>query len=129
MLLPGLNVSTFANTVQGRSATKRFNFTMGVLPTVLRMFSWIFMRREGTVVRLVWFLTRRTRRTRRFSWTLYVPFALYVVPLYVNRIAFAGAMRDTYMLGITNASTQTNSTPTFSATMGPRERSTGTLST
>jgi hypothetical protein len=29
----------------------RFNFTMGVSPTVLRMFSWIFMRRESTDVR------------------------------------------------------------------------------
>lgn len=46
-----------------------------------------------------------------------------------NRMAFAGAIRDTYMLGTTSATTHTASTPMFNARMGPKERSTGTWST
>lgn len=48
---------------------------------------------------------------------------------YSNRIARAGAMRLTIMLGMIKASTHTNNVPMFSSAIGPRSRSTGTLST
>ena len=107
MLLPGLKVSTLASTVQGRSLTMRLSFTMGVLPMVLRMFSWIFMDGKGIG------MSRRVDDPRT----------------YANRIALAGAMRVTSMLGTTSAATHTSRVPMFNSTSGHHCRSMATTST
>ena len=74
MLLPGLNVSTLARTVPGTSRVILFNFTNGVFPMVVRMFSWICIA-----------------AVKVGQWAQGAMWA----PRYAKRIARAGAMRDT----------------------------------